>query len=180
MGNPNESRRYLDASLQKVRDSLEPDTYVDPYFNAAYVAWLSNEPAAWRAGLDLARQVTAFWRNLKSQYPLSFALDMEARLLLSLGEAGAALELSTEAVRVIESSSYATSLNQFYYTLARALRAAGQTEKADEALKQAYDWVMQVAGRLTEKPLRRSWLENVRYNRAIVQDWEARRGIKSL
>jgi len=59
-----------------------------------------------------------------------------------------------------------------------ALRLAavlGRDAEADDYLRRAYDHVMLVASKTHDEALRKSWLENVRINRAIVAEWSAAR-----
>jgi hypothetical protein len=95
------------------------------YFNAAYVAWLNDDPDEWRRGLELVQHIGDRWRKTKNDYALTFSLDMEARLLLSLGQPEDAVERATEAIRIAETLPGSNSLDQVYYTYACALEGAG-------------------------------------------------------
>ena len=174
LGNFVEAHQLLDTSQKLAQASEDPESYSDVYFNAAYVSWLRQDIEEQRAGLELARLVSARWKSIKFYYALGFSIDMEARLLLALGDAEAALERTSEAVQTAESQPGFSGLEQVYYTHASVLRSCGDQTQAAEYLRRAYERVMQVAMRLTDENLRRSWLENVRYNREIIANWENR------
>jgi hypothetical protein len=156
--------------------SDDPESYPDVFFNLAYTAWLGNDPAEWRQGLEYSSQVSARWRELDAEYPLTFSLDMEARLMLALGEPALAVERTTDAVALANRLSGFTSQEQMYFTHACALKAVGRSEEADEYLSRAYDRVRQAAVGLTSEKLQSAWLENVRYNREILTEWQTRFG----
>ncbi len=49
-------------------------------------------------------------------------------------------------------------------------------EEADEYLRQAYERMMKVAGKIDDEKLRISYLENVRDNRALREAYQKRLG----
>ncbi len=178
LGNFGIGHTQMDAALEMAQASDDPESYPDVFFNLAYTAWLGNDPAEWRQGLAYSSQVSARWRDLDAEYPLTFSLDMEARLMLALGEPALAAERTTDAVALADRLAGFTSQEQMYFTHACALRAVGRSEEADEYLRRAYERVRQAAAGLTSEKLQRAWLENVRYNREIIAEWQARFGEK--
>jgi tetratricopeptide (TPR) repeat protein len=62
------------------------------------------------------------------------------------------------------------------YLHARAHRLAGQDERADDYLQQAYNWLMACAEKITTLEYRKSYLENVPENVAIQRDYQDRFG----
>ena len=62
---------------------------------------------------------------------------------------------------------------------ARAHRLAGLGERADDYLKQAYDWLMACADKIENPEYRQSYLKNVPENVAIQQAYQDRFGGKS-
>ena len=58
---------------------------------------------------------------------------------------------------------------QDYFIAYQVLTAAGQIERAQSALRSAYDLVMVKAEKITDPVLRQSFLERVVVNQAIVQ-----------
>ena len=60
-----------------------------------------------------------------------------------------------------------------YHLCSQVLRAAGLTTQAQVALRQAYSLVMDKADRISDPALRCSFLEQVRFNREIVDAYRA-------
>jgi tetratricopeptide (TPR) repeat protein len=176
MDNFRDAHARLESALEKVKGSDDPDSYPDVIFNSAYVGWLEDDPAGWRKGLELVEQVSERWRGLKAEYPLIFSLDLKARLFLALGEPERAEICSAEAVQVAEALHATSSLVQVCYTRARVLWAVGRLAEANEYLQRAYERVQHTARLLASEKLQRGWLQNVRYNREIVEEWQARLG----
>jgi hypothetical protein len=173
-GNPEAAQHFMQISLERIKKTDDPESFVDPLFNAAYVAWLGDDPVEWQKHLDPLRTVTAYWRKSKSEHPLAYSLDLEARLLLNLGEPQAALKCSTEVVQMVEKITQPPSLEQFFFTHSRALNANGFEKLAEDYLKRAYDFLMQVASKLSDETLHRSFISNVPYNCEIIAAWEQR------
>jgi eukaryotic-like serine/threonine-protein kinase len=171
-GNPAAAHQFLQTSLERMRKSDDPESYVEPLFNAAYVAWLGDDPIEWQKGLDYARMVTDHLRKAKTEFPLAYSLDLEARLLLDLGDVAAALECSSETVQLVDKLKRTGSPDQFFFTHSRVLRASGREQEADDYLKRAHDYLMQIANKLSDKDLRQSFLTQVRYNREIIEESE--------
>jgi tetratricopeptide (TPR) repeat protein len=176
LGNFSEGRSLLKSALHMAQAGDEPESYPDVFFNLAYVTWLGEDPDEKRQGLAYAQQVSARWRDLAAEYPLAFSLDMEARLLLALGEPEEAIVRTTEAVQLVKKQIGFTSQEQMDYTLACALRGVGRLEEADIYLRRAYERVRHAAAGLANEKLQRAWLENVPYNRKILAEWQARTG----
>jgi tetratricopeptide (TPR) repeat protein len=61
-----------------------------------------------------------------------------------------------------------------YFICYQVLAAAGQEERAEAALQSAYDLVMARADKITDPALRQSFLEKVRVNREIVEEYVKR------
>jgi tetratricopeptide (TPR) repeat protein len=164
LGQPDIALRSLEAGLK-----LEPSNF-HILFNAAFVAWHSGQPENWPAGLERVQAAVEILRGLGTDFfnNLAFALDMAARLCLALEQPREALEYAQEAIQLLPAAPEIYGREQFYYTYSQALRATGGTQEADKALKRAYKGVMQIAEQTEDERMRQSWLENVRYNREII------------
>lgn len=170
------ARRNLIQSRDLALASPEPDTFIDPYFNSAYIAWLFGSPEHWQAALAQLAGPTAQLRQLKLQVPLAFILDLQARLLLSMNQPAQALRYSSEAIELIKNNQETGSLGHFYYTHYRALRENGQIDAAFPFLQQAYDWLNTTTERLTDPGLKESWQVSVHYNQKIRADYSRQAG----
>ena len=170
LGQPAEALRSLEASLE----FEEANFHI--LFNAAFVAWLSDKPENWLVGLKRVQAAVDLLRGLgeESYNQLAFALDMAARLSLTLGHPEEALRYTQETIQLLPVAPEIYGREQLYFTYSRSLRIAGQTQEADEALERAYKGVMRVAEQTEDEAMRRSWLENVRYNREIITEAKER------
>jgi tetratricopeptide (TPR) repeat protein len=146
---------------------------------ASAVAWRSSRnelPNAVRRAeqaLDLLRGSSGSWVDVLGK---ALAASARLHLLLSQGNdvaASKALSRASELVQLAEVSPEASAPNEFLLAYALALRAAGREEEASPYLRDAYDWLIQVAGRLEDPDLKRSWLEAVPENREILSIWES-------
>jgi predicted ATPase len=123
-------------------------------------------------GLEIAnRSVSPFfeyWQGSKASY-----FRITARLQLKLGQVEAALDTSSEMIQILENEVTELRAELFYWTHAQVLRAAGQGQESDSFLYKAYDILMQVAEKIEDDDLRRSFLENVWENREILGEAKA-------
>lgn len=158
----------LQASLERVSREGASEDYIDPLFNAAYVSWLGDDPQEWQKGLDYVRQVSSYFHKINLPYPIMFARDMEARLLLKLGDPQAALACSGEAVHIAEGQGRTTGLAQVFCTHAKILAALGQADQARQYLQRAHDILMQTADKLSDPHLRHSFLHEVREHQEVL------------
>jgi hypothetical protein len=94
-------------------------------------------------------------------------------LQLKLGQVEAALDTSSEMIQILENEVTELRAELFYWTHAQVLRAAGQGQESDSFLYKAYDILMQVAEKIEDDDLRRSFLENVWENREILDEAKA-------
>ena len=107
-----------------------------------------------------------------------------ARALLQGGQAAAALRATREATQRHSAMHFArVDLGQgqgLWWWHARALEANGRPDDAWQALRRAYELLLQAQRGLRDEGLRRSYLSKVANNRAIVLAWlaeSARRGL---
>jgi hypothetical protein len=115
-------------------------------------------------------------RNTKNYTDIVERLNLAARLSLALGQNDKAVKYSSEAMDLIQISPSFLRPEVKFFTHARALFRFSQEDEAKEYLQQAYDRVMLVANTTEDEELRRSWLENVKVNREILEAC-AKRGI---
>jgi hypothetical protein len=99
---------------------------------------------------------------------------MAARLSLALKKPEDALHYIQEAMLLLDTVPQIYGHEQFHFTFSKVLRATGQYDEADDALKWAYKGVMRVAEQIEDEVMHQSWLENVRYNREIITEAKER------
>lgn len=171
-----ESRASLDSNSTAAEhaDVLLSEVYVALQEGGSYDGQPAK-PAILRAGLDQARQALSLLTGLQMENvdeQRANALHLAARLCLELGEFEQALACSTEVAGMLDKLPILNWPEQIFFTHARALQAVGRDAEAGEYLRRAYNRVMLIADSLDDETLRRSFLENVRQNRAIVAAWE--------
>jgi predicted ATPase len=177
------AREILAEALRRTEQATEAFPAHDVLRHGAGASLLLGERADLRQGLAHADRAVSGCRGAgHATDDLADALCTKARLhleLLNAGEggqhAGEALATSSELVELAETYLGANEYERYYYAHSLALRANGHDDQADDYLQRAYERVMLVASKTQDEALRQSWLENVRDNREIVAEWEARR-----
>jgi predicted ATPase len=150
--------------------------------NYAQAAVVEGENPTLHMGLEKAKGAVNNARELNLIRRLGWALLVKANLHLALLEedrshAEAAIKSTEEVMKVIEIDHPVWIMPEHcLYLHACALRVNGREEEADEYLRQAYERVMMVAENISDEDLRRSYLENVRVNRAIQATYRERFG----
>jgi adenylate cyclase len=170
------ARGSFETSLQLSKESgLEVNEIHRPY-DTAYISLLEGDQGRMRT--DLERLLGGLDRNraLCEYSCIVERLELAARLYLALRQAEKAAEYSSEAIELIGIMPSANRPEVKLFTHARALLELHQEKEAEEYLQKAYDRVMLVANNTKDEELRRSWLENVKVNREILEAC-AERGI---
>jgi class 3 adenylate cyclase/tetratricopeptide (TPR) repeat protein len=99
-----------------------------------------------------------------------------AAVHLSARDMAQALDCAQQALAILEecSGEGPEFPQRDYFICYQVLAAAGQEERAQVALQSAYDLVMARADKITDPALRQSFLEKVRVNREIVEEYVKR------
>ncbi len=125
-----------------------------------------------RRALDLTETALAqFSRAAPWNYDASRGRRQLAELRLAFDENELALTHAQKGLELRGLRQY--GIEEFHYTLARALRANGRHAEAAEAIRAAYQRVLLVAGRTPDPEAQAAWLERVPVNVAIIAWWEA-------
>jgi eukaryotic-like serine/threonine-protein kinase len=140
----------------------------------ANVALLQADPGGWEEPMRMALDAVALLRQTNEKEVLVDALHTAARVHLARNEVASALPCVEEIKTLMETTRWVSSPEQYLYTHSQVLRALGREEEADRLLAAAYDRVLLVARETTNHDLRKSWLENVRMNREIIDAWVSR------
>ena len=115
------------------------------------------------------------FREREDLASLAFTLYSAADLHMEMveqasGQVEKALAALDEAEKLKETVRVEGILiEQQLFSHARAHYLAGQDDEADRYLKQAYDWMMACAAKITTPEYRQSYLENVPMNREIAR-----------
>ena len=180
LGDYEQAHQHLEAAIEGLGEAADVDTAF-VLTSWAHVALLEGGEPNLRLGLEQARRAIELLTGTDWMVDLASAHHTAAQLHLSLlqsrvegkdAPADAALASSTEAKRL--AAICPLPPEDYCFTHSRALRAVGHEAEANEHLHQAYERMMLIASKTQDESLRRGWLENVRDNREIVTEWEAR------
>lgn len=177
------ARRRLEETLAWAEQSNLPGTASNAHYELAYLALREGtaaEPAdqpLLQSGLELALGVVAGHRESENYGALVYALNGAAELHLALEQYKEALACTSESLQLVETMpDFDFWMERLLYTHVRALRGNGRHEEAMEALRRAYEGVMETAGKMKSDVFCRGWLEGVPANRAILAEWQSKTG----
>ncbi len=142
---------------------------------------------AWAAQGRWSRAATAYRQSLALRQQLGQpALVIEntaglARVALAQGNLAEARRHTVTILHHLEERPLEGAMGPFeiYLTCYRVLRA-DRDPRAGEILAQSYDVLQRYAGRITDPEIRRSFLENIPANRALVAAWKEFQSEESL
>jgi tetratricopeptide (TPR) repeat protein len=172
-----------EAQLEQARDAILGDARLSQQANA--LLYWTDAALALAAGRgapsDVQRLRRAielieatlmqFGRAAPWNYDAGRGHRQLAELQLAFGENESAL---THARRGLEARGIRQyGVEEFYWTLARALRANGREAEAADLIRAAYQRLLLVAGRTPDPEAQAGWLERVPVNRDIIAWWEA-------
>ncbi len=149
---------------------------------SANVSLLKGQPAVLKPGLEQIENAISIKLRLG---PLDdwVLYCLKARIHLALlselpDHANQVLAALEKAIKIFD--EYPTSIGsigrmeRLFYTASQVYRINGFLEKADTYLHKACDRVMLVAGKIKDDDLRKSYLENVREIREILEESKAK------
>jgi adenylate cyclase len=157
------------------KDAGDEENLGNAYMIQAYSILHKGDRENLQKGLDLGERALEIIPKA-DYFRHDFSLEVVTDLCFELGKLDEALRYSKEMIEMGEINPSPYMPERRFYIHSKILRALGQESEADEYLQLAYDRVMHVANNLTDKELRKSWLENVRVNREILET-SAERGI---
>jgi tetratricopeptide (TPR) repeat protein len=171
LGRVRQARESFREGLERAEEAGETADAARALLGLAYVAYREGDGAGLWAAMEEVRR-----RDASLPHFFAFAHAQAARLYLALGDVEQALESSSKAMQAVDVFGERFMVEGYYLTHVLVLRALGRDAEADDFLRRAYEWVMLVANKTQDEALRQSWLEDVRDNREIVAEWEARAG----
>jgi tetratricopeptide (TPR) repeat protein len=173
-----EARRALEEALTLARANDLSYVTARALYEQSYACLLESEavggaPALLAQARDAILASLAEGQHLKFEQAIPFACNYAAEVYLALGDAEQALVRSAEGLAMADRYPFEYYLpERFWYTHARALRAAGQAAAAEAFLARAGALVLEIAGRMTDPVLRAAWLTGVRANRRLLAEWQ--------
>jgi tetratricopeptide (TPR) repeat protein len=123
-------------------------------------------------GLKHAQLAIDVTSEVREERQWAEALDVSARLHLALGQPEKAFAESCQAMKLLETHPWLPKPQYHLYTHSLVLRALGRHDEAHGYLQRARERVMYVAANMSDGALRWGWLENVRVNREILEEWQ--------
>ena len=160
---------YIQEALrvQELLNDLRSQGYTHNHMGLAYAGLERAEDA--RLSFECAL------RMRKKQGQMTLALDDLAglaRLELAMNNRGEALDFTNQILTGISESGLdgAEFPAWIFLTCARALAAAGQSERASAAKQAGRALVMERAAQIQDEALRRQFLEQVPFNRHLLAD----------
>ena len=142
-----------------------------PLIGLANVALIMGEQETLGIGLVQAELATELAREFREPKQLAEALDIHARLHLTLGQTQEADKISSELMDLVNSDPYLPRPRKYFYTHSLILRSTGRQKEANEYLQRAYERVMLGAAKFTDDSMCQCWLQNVPENEQIVNSY---------
>ncbi|MGD9405823.1 MAG: AAA family ATPase, partial [Anaerolineae bacterium] len=173
LGESEEALPYVKEGLALAREIGE--RYVEAYaltHLGHVLGTLGNQDQARRAyeqALDLRREMHQEAEATEARAGL-------ARLFLAGGDLARAMGYVGDVLHYLENGTLEGTEQPLlvYLTCYRVLQAAADA-RAAEILKEGYQLLQEIAGKLTDLELRRSFLENVAAHRELAQEYESLR-----
>ena len=163
-GNYKLARKTLKTALERAERNNDARCIVYSLNFLAHLSLLEGNRRKMKEGV---KQIERALKNaMKGElFQKAYSFTVLAKLHLALGEIDDALEYSVNALE----SMPAFDAPEIFFTHAQILRNLDRDSEADEYLLRAYERVMLVAEKTKDPELRRSWLENVRVNKEIIE-----------
>jgi len=171
LGQQEHAQQLAGETLARIRARSDSEAFTDAFYGAAYVYSFGSDPQLWREGLELVQRAAEQPRRAGSDNPLAYALDLQARLHLKLGEVEQALSATEEMLQAAGRAGQASGLESFYQVHAMALRQAGRLAEAKEYTEKAYQEIMRIGDKLSDPNLRQGWMAGVEKNRDVIEEW---------
>jgi tetratricopeptide (TPR) repeat protein len=174
LGNIKAARESFEKSSQFARDmGVELNDLIN-LCETAVVFMLEGDQDGMQSLLGQLLTGLDEYREKLDYHALCIWLEIIARLYLILGEHEAGVEYSSEVIDLMERIPLPEAPEVKLFTHTRILYALGRNDEAGKYLKQAYDRVMLVADNIQDQEIRASWLENVRLNREIIEEYNSK------
>jgi tetratricopeptide (TPR) repeat protein len=174
--------KYIEKGQRICEGLLDDKAYKAHVFrNSAQVARMIGNTSEIKDGLEKVKRAIDLLQEIQTNDGWPYFVRAGLHLLLvnedsnHAKEALNSLEIAFDWRKKYPVGWWSEWTNEMIFLLAsNVYRANNLILKADEYLQKAYDRVMLVAGKIQDDELRRSFLENVKDNREILQEAKAR------
>lgn len=167
-----EAQAILEEARELSRRFERPNDIAALLITEAEIArreWEAGNLKQMRKAAEQIDRAITLLRSTRWNFDLALALITATWVAIGQNQAERALELSNESLQLFDNQP--VKPENWDYVQACALWAAGENEEANTYLERAYQRVMKVASATQDEALRKSWLEDVYFNRQIVNDW---------
>jgi tetratricopeptide (TPR) repeat protein len=164
-----DARQSFEISLQLSKKTGREIMEVYRRYDSAYITLLEGDHERIMSELDQFLEGLDRIRETKDFVDIVERLNLAARLCLVIGHIEKSVEFSLEAIEIMQIIPNFHDPEVAFFNHARALHGLGREDEAKRYFQQAFDRVMLVANNTMDEGLRRSWLENVKVNREILE-----------
>ncbi len=174
MGNLRDAREELEMAISMAEEIQARNLIVLSKNDLSVVLRELGARSNLETSLKLAREAEELAERVELIFGQIAGASNQARAYLSLGDSESANEHSQRALAFLERHGAAEVLEEeIFFNHAEILNQSGETEEAKKYFKMAYDETMNKANRINDQIIRKSFLENVRVNRAIIGAFRA-------
>jgi tetratricopeptide (TPR) repeat protein len=132
----------------------------------------ATNPEQFQNALRITQEAIQISATYKLIYGEVVGYSYQAMALLALGQAQEALEASHKAVTLLDAhGSSEVVKEEILYNHSLTLQSVGQIDEARHYLEQAFDEIQRKANKIQSSEMRLCFLQNVRLNRTIMQQW---------
>jgi predicted ATPase/predicted Ser/Thr protein kinase len=169
--------RYLEKSQRLSAELEDSNLKASVSYFSAFVSLLNDGPLGLKEGLDQIDNAIAIRMRLGCIVEWE-AYSLKARIHLALlsedsSHTQKAILALENSLKVFDEYRVGGCTEFLFYTAWQVYQANGFFEEADDYLRKAYERVMLVAGKIKDDDLRKSFMENVLENRAILKEAKA-------
>jgi predicted ATPase/class 3 adenylate cyclase len=165
----------LDDAEQLLRQGLNlAQAQGDRHLEALYhseLAILYQRAGHPHQAIEQASMSLEILREMDLRISTTADLGTLALAYLAIGDREQALDCATQALAILDEcdGEGPDFPHRDYFICAQVLSACGRAQEAQRAMDRAYHLLMQQANKISDQGMRRSFLENVSFNRAILQ-----------
>jgi predicted ATPase len=174
MGNLRDAREELELAISLAEEIQARNLIVLSKNDLSVVLRELVDRESLETSLKLAREAAELAEQVELVFGQIAGASNQARAYLRLSDPASAKEHSQRAISLLERHGAAEVLEEeIFFNHAEILNESGETEEGKGYLKKAYDEVIDKANRINDQIIRKSFLENVRLNRAIISAYRA-------
>jgi tetratricopeptide (TPR) repeat protein len=174
MGNLSDAREELELAVFLAEEIQARNLVALSKNDLSVVLREIGDRESLETSLKLAREATELAERFELIFGQISGASNQAMAQLKLNDTASAKEHSQRAIALLERHGAAEVIEEeIFFNHAEILKEARETEEAKKYLTKAYDEVMNKSNRINDQIIRKSFLERVRVNRAIISARQA-------